>query len=337
MGTTFIELRNVSRWYGRQQALRDVSLTLPPGRIGLLGPNGAGKSTLLKILLGLLPPSAGAGSVLGQPLLPPQGGTSLPAGVAKSFQALGHELLGPGSVLRRAIGYMSEADSLISGMRGADYVALAGELYGMPRKQALRRAHEVLTYMGLEDARYRKVEEYSTGMKQRLKLAQALVHDPPVLLLDEPTSGLDPAGREGMLGLLLSLGKDFGKTVLLCTHLLGDVERVCETVVILHRGRVLCQGGVQELCRRRQNCFRLNVQGDPLAFLEELRLEGVEVLHDNGRGELRVRVPAGWVTRAFFTLADNHGVLVRGLRRDDEDLEEMFHRVIDESEQVISH
>src|SRR5271167_3816995 len=200
----FIHLQGVNRFYGSHQALKDVSLDLTPGMIGLLGPNGAGKSTLLKILMGLLPPTSGTGSVLG------------------------HDLLKAGSPLRRAIGYMPEADALVPGMRGADYVALAGELYGMPRRQALRRAHEVLTYLGLEEARYRRLEEYSTGMKQRLKLGQTLVHDPPVLLLDEPTSGMDPAGREGMLDLLVTLGTEHGKSILLSTHLLGDVEKVCE-------------------------------------------------------------------------------------------------------------
>src|SRR5262249_10308442 len=151
------------------------------------------------------------------------------------------------------------------GLRGAEYVALAGELYGMPRRQAQRRAHEVLTYLELEDARYRRLEEYSTGMKQRLKLAQALVHDPPLLLLDEPTSGLDPAGREAMLRLLLVLGREQGKSLMLSTHLLGDVERVCETVVILHQGQVLRQGGVDELRARRQDRYRLQIQGDPTA------------------------------------------------------------------------
>src|ERR1700676_2183795 len=142
---------------------------------------------------------------------------------------------------------MPEADALVPGLHGAEYVALAGELYGMPRRQAQRRAHEELTYLELDDARYRRLEEYSTGMKQRLKLAQALVHDPAVLLLDEPTSGLDPAGRESMPRLLLALGKEHGKSLLLSTHLLGDVEQVCETVVILHKGQVLRQGGVDEL------------------------------------------------------------------------------------------
>jgi ABC-2 type transport system ATP-binding protein len=304
----FIDLQNVSCWYGKHQALQDVTLQLPPGRIGLLGPNGAGKSTLLKILLGLLPPSAGTGTVLG------------------------HSLAGEGTALRRAIGYMPEADALLPGLRGAEYVALAGELYGMPRKQALRRAHEILTYLDLEDARYRRLEEYSMGMKQRLKLAQALVHDPPVLLLDEPTSGMDPPGRDGMLRLLLCLCRDHGKVMLLSTHLLADVEAVCDRVVILHHGQVLRQGGVEELRLRRQDRYRLQVQGPLEAFREELALEGVRILEDNTRGELRVAVPPGWVTRAFFVLAENHGVLLRGLQRDDEDLEELFHRVISESE-----
>ncbi|MBI3411527.1 MAG: ABC transporter ATP-binding protein [Planctomycetes bacterium] len=302
----FIDLQGISRFYGKHQALRDVSLRLEKGRVGLLGPNGAGKSTLLKILMGLLPPSSGTGTVLG------------------------HDLGGDGTLLRRSIGYLPEADGLVPGMRGADYVALAGELYGMPRKQALRRAHEVLTYLDLGEARYRRLEEYSTGMKQRLKLAQALVHDPPALFLDEPTGGLDPAGRRGMLELLLTLGREHGKAILLSTHLLGDIDKVCDAVIILHEGRVLCQGDVGTLCRRRQDRYRLQIQGEPNGFLEELRIEGVEILDDNGRGGFRVRVPAGWVTRAFFILADHHGVLVRGLEPDDEDLEELFHRVIEE-------
>jgi ABC-2 type transport system ATP-binding protein len=334
MTQTFLELKNISRWYGQQQALKEVSLRLPPGRVGLLGPNGAGKSTLLKILLGLLPPSSGTGSVLGQPLQPPRRESPGLLRPVEACRSLIYDLFGPGNALRRALGYMPEADPLITNMRGADFVALAGELYGLPRKQALRRAHEVLTYLGLEDARYRALEEYSTGMKQRLKLAQALVHDPPVLLLDEPTSGLDPAGRDTMLKLLLELGREFGKTVLLCTHLLGDVERVCETVVILYEGRVLCQGTVQELCRSREDRYRLQVEGDPQAFIEELQMEGAAVLARNDHGELRVRVPAGWINRAFFALADNHGVVIRGLQRDDENLEEMFHRVIDEANTV---
>jgi ABC-2 type transport system ATP-binding protein len=313
-GTTaepLLDLVNLSRWYGSFQALNNVTVRLPHGRIGLLGPNGAGKSSLLKIMLGLLTPSSGGGRVLGQ------------------------DVSRGSPLLRQAIGYMPEADALIPGMNGAEYVALAGELYGLPRRDAQRRAHEVLTYLEMEDARYRKLEEYSTGMKQRLKLAQALVHDPPVLFLDEPTSGLDPSGREAMLRLLLTLGKEHGKSFILCTHLLGDVERVCQTVVILNQGRILRQGAVAELCARRQDRYRLQIQGDAQRFLEELRLEGVRVVHDNGRGGINVAVPPSWeTTRPFFALADNHGVVLRGLQRDDEDLEELFHRVLDESNGV---
>jgi ABC-2 type transport system ATP-binding protein len=308
LATPLLELHDLSRWYGSFHALRGISTRLMPGRIGLLGPNGAGKSSLLKILLGLLPPSSGSGRVLGQDIT-------------------------AGAALRQAIGYMPEADGLVPGLMGVDYVALAGELYGMPRREARRRAHEVLTYLDLEDARYRRLEEYSTGMKQRLKLAQALVHDPPVLLLDEPTSGLDPAGREAMLDLLSALGREHGKSLILCTHLLGDVERVCDTVLILHHGRLLRQGNVSELCAARQDRYRLQVVGETEAFREELLLEGVSVVEDNKKGRWRVAVPPGWQTRGFFALAHNHGVTIQGLAGDDESLEELFHRVLAEADQ----
>lgn len=299
-----LELHHLQRWFGQQHALKDINLRLLPGRIGLLGPNGAGKSTLLKILLGLLPPSSGKGRILGM------------------------DLASAGAELRRSIGYMTEADALVPGMCGAEYVAFAGELCGMPRRHAQRRSHEVLTYLELEDARYRRLEEYSTGMKQRIKLAQALVHDPPVLLLDEPTSGLDPAGRDAMLNLLHTISTDFGKSILLSTHLLGDVERVCDHVVILHHGSIVGQGAVAELCARRHDRFRLLLDGESAGFKQDLAREGVTILKDNGRGELRVAVPQGWTTRAFFAHADHHGIVLRGLERDDENLEELFHRAV---------
>jgi ABC-2 type transport system ATP-binding protein len=304
-----IDLDRVSRVFGNYQALCDVTLQLKPGRIGLLGPNGAGKSTLLKILMGLLSPSTGSGRVLDQAL------------VAGSEREGNFEL-------RRLIGFMPEADALVPGLRGVEYVALAGELCGMPARQAQRRAHEVLTYLELEDARYRLLDEYSTGMKQRIKLAQALIHDPPVLLLDEPTSGLDPAGRDAMLRLLLELGRDFGKSLILSTHLLADVETVCEQVVILMNGQVRGQGSVAELCARRHDRYRLQIQGDAEAFKRDLALEGAALLDDNERGELRLTVPTGWNSRAFFVLAEKSGLLLRGVIRDDETLEELFLRTV---------
>ena len=301
-----IELDGIGRTFGTFAALRGVTLRLAPGRIGLLGPNGAGKSTLLKILMGLLAPTSGAGRVLNHTLSTNE--------ADEDFE------------LRRLIGFMPEADALVPGLRGVDYVALAGELYGMPRKQAIRRAHEVLTYLELEEARYRKLEEYSTGMKQRLKLAQALVHDPPVLLLDEPTSGLDPAGRDAMLRLLLELGKDFGKSLIVSTHLLADVEAVCEQVVILFEGQVRGQGAVAELCARRRERFVLRVQGDVEAFRAALTAGAVRVLTYNAKGEFHVSVPPTWQPRDAFVTAASVGAVVRAILPDDETLEEMFLR-----------
>jgi ABC-2 type transport system ATP-binding protein len=165
-------------------------------------------------------------------------------------------------------------------------------------------------------------------MKQRAKLAQALVHDPPVLLLDEPTSGLDPAGRDALLRLVRNLGTEHGKSVLLSTHLLADVEAVCERVVILAGGRVRGVGTVAELCSRRQDRYRIRVQGEAAAFRDDLATEGVRVLEDNGQGEWRVAVPTGWSNLAFFKLADVNRVVIRSLVRDDETLEELFLRTV---------
>ncbi len=300
-----LDLHDLTRTFGTHVALAGVTLRLPPGRVGLLGPNGAGKSTLLKILMGLLPPTAGTGSVLGHPL--------------------GQD----DWRLRRMIGFMPEADALVPGLTGVEYVTFAGELYGMPRRQAMRRAHEVLGFLGLEEARYRKVDEYSLGMKQRVKLAQAVVHDPPCLLLDEPTSGLDPAGRDALLNLIRELGTDHGKSVLMSTHLLADVQAVCERVVIVAGGTVRGVGTVAELCGRRDDRFRLRVQGDTApAFRADLESEGVTLIADDGRGELRVAVPAGWSNLTFFKLADLNDVVIRSLTRDDESLTELFLRTV---------
>ncbi len=306
-----IELRAVTRTFGAFTALHEVTLSLPPGRIGLLGPNGAGKSTLLKILMGLIPPSGGTGRVLTEPL----GGDRDTEGNWR---------------LRRLIGFMPEADALVPGLTGVEYASLAGELYGMPRRDAIRRAHEVLSYLELEEARYRRVEEYSAGMKQRAKLAQALIHDPPVLLLDEPTSGLDPAGRDAMLRLVTTLATDHGKSVLLSTHLLADVEAVCERVVIIAGGRIRREGTVAELCERRQDRYRLRVQGEAAAFRKELARSGVALLGDTGQGEWRVAVPEGWSNLSFFRHASSAGVVIRSLVHDDETLEELFLRTVAE-------
>ena len=304
-----IELNSLSRTFGSFMALSDITLSLPEGRIGVLGPNGAGKSTLLKILMGLLSPSAGTGRVLDQ--------------------TLGDDRDSEGNWrLRRLIGFMPENESLVPGLTGIEYVSLAGELYGMPRRDAQRRAHEVLSFLELEEARYRRVEQYSLGMKQRVKLAQALIHDPPVLLLDEPTSGLDPAGRDAMLKLIRTLGVDHGKSVLLSTHLLADVEAVCERVVIIAGGRIRSIGTVEELCSRRMNRMRLRVQGESTAFRTHLEKSGASVVGEANNGDWRVAVPDGWANLSFFELAESHGVAIRALTHDDETLEELFLRMV---------
>lgn len=205
-------------------ALKGLTLTLERGIVGLLGPNGAGKSTLLKALLGLLKPSRGTGLVLGVPL----GGDE-------------------SAKLRSRIGYMPEYDALIEDASAYEQVAFWGELSGLARESARDRAHEVLYFVGLDESRYRPVSGYSTGMRQRVKLAQALVHSPELIFLDEPTNGLDPDGRRRMLELVLRVHAELGTGVILASHLLGDVERVADQLVILDQGQIKAAGSMAGL------------------------------------------------------------------------------------------
>ena len=203
------------RYPGGVIALDGLTLELEPGIIGLVGANGAGKSTFLRILLGLLEPTSGRASVLGRDVR--TGGTSL----------------------RRYLGYMPESDSLPPDMTATDFVGQMGRLSGLPAAAARERAAEVLRHVGLFEERYRPMGGYSTGMKQRVKLAQALVHDPRLLLLDEPTNGLDPAGRDEMLALVRRTGTEFGIAVIVASHLLGEIERVCDFLVAIDAGRLI--------------------------------------------------------------------------------------------------
>jgi ABC-2 type transport system ATP-binding protein len=296
-----IDLVDVRRTFGNFVALEGITLQLATGRIGLLGPNGAGKSTLLKLLMGLIAPTSGRGTLLGHPL-----------GIESDWQ------------LRRLIGFMPEADTLVPGLTGVEYVSLAGQLCGMARRQADRRAHEVLSFLQLEEARYRKVEEYSAGMKQRAKLAQALVHDPALLLLDEPTSGLDPAGRDAMLHLIRELGTSHGKSIIVSTHLLADVTTVCDRVILMAGGTIRGEGTVEEMCAKRANRYRLKIHGELADFEYALRARGVELIPQTIPGELRVSVPPGWEPLEFFKLAGVSQAAIRSLLPDDETLEDLF-------------
>lgn len=297
-----VDIHHISRSYGQLRALRDVTLVLEPGAIGLVGNNGAGKSTLLKILLGLLAPDAGHGKILGR------------------------DILHATRQLRGQIGYMSESAAIVPVLRGVEYVALAGDLYGMPHRDARRRAHEVLNYLGLGEMRYRRLEEYSTGNLQRLKLAAALVHDPQLLLLDEPTNGLDPAGRLAMLELLEDLIAETNKSVILCTHLLGDVERLCQQIVVLDRGTVVRCGTMQELRADAGNRYEIGWDGPGERFLDGLRSAGAELARVADSRALAI-VPADWNTLQLFQIAAAAGVTIKHLKPDEEDLERFFFRV----------
>ncbi|MCA9145738.1 MAG: ABC transporter ATP-binding protein [Planctomycetaceae bacterium] len=306
--TSLLQLRQVTHFYGNVCALRDVNLEIEPGAIGLIGQNGAGKSTMMQILLGLIRPTQGTATVLG------------------------HDVRTAGIRLRGRVGFMPERDSILPGLNGIEYVALAGELCGMPRRQAMRRAHETLSYLGMEDARYRRLEQYSVGMSQRLRLAATLVHDPDLLLLDEPTAGLDPEGRAAMLALLDTLATRPGKSLVLSSHLLGDIERVCTSAIILNQGQVVGKGRLDELRAQRQQCYQLHWEGDATNFLAALRQRGVDVQVDNRRDQARAIVPDGWKTRLFFADACEHSVLLTGLVPEEEDLEAVYHRTINSSE-----
>ena len=297
-----VDLHEVTRSYGQVRALNGVTLRLEPGTIGLIGNNGAGKSTLLKILLGLLRPDSGDGTLLGFPL-----------------QRAGRQL-------RRLVGYMPESAATVPMLRGVEYVALSGDLYGMPHRDARRRAHEVLGYVGLGELRYRRLEEYSTGNLQRLKLAAALVHDPQVLLLDEPTNGLDPAGRQAMLRLLHDLIAETRKSLILCTHLLGDVERLCQQIVVLDRGAVVRSGTMDSLRADVRNRYELGWEGPADAFLGELQAAGIDVWRA-ANGKAQVTAPSGWQTSDFFRLASRAGAVINHLKPDEENLERLFLRI----------
>jgi len=214
-----LSARNVTKRYGAVRALDSATFDIEEGVTGLLGANGAGKSTSLKLFLGLIRPDEGALEFLGAPV-------------------------GRDPISRERIGYMPEYDCLPASVPAAEFVTHMAEVSGLPRVEARVRATDVLRHSGLFEERYRPIGTYSTGMKQRVKLAQALVHDPVLVLLDEPTAGLDPIGRREMLDLIARTGREFGISIVLSSHLMGDVERTCDRVVVLDAGTVLRAGPV---------------------------------------------------------------------------------------------
>jgi ABC-2 type transport system ATP-binding protein len=294
-------IRNLTVQYGQLRALDDFSVDIPEGCVGLLGPNGAGKTTLIKTLLGFVKPSHGHATVLG------------------------FDIATQRKAIRQHIGLMPEQDCHIPGLSAVQFVAYAGELAGMPKEQALRRAHEVLEYCGLGEARYRNVETYSTGMKQRIKLAQALVHGPKLLLLDEPTNGLDPRGREEMLELIRSVSHGKGVNVVVSSHLLPDIERVSDQVIVVAGGRLRSEGFIIDLKRIAGQPVDVELKDTSEPFVQAVRNMGGSVLEQR-TFEYRLQFPGTHEENAKLILnaANEAGAQVRSLRLAERSLEEAF-------------
>src|SRR2546422_469048 len=303
-----VTLDHVTVAYGRSQVLQDVTTTFASGAVGLLGPNGAGKSTMIKALLGFIVPEQGRMRILGLDV------------AVSSLE------------IRARVGYMPESDAHIPGMNAVSFVAYCGELAGLPRVDAMQRAHEVLFYVGLGEARYRNVETYSTGMKQRIKLAQALVHDPDLLFLDEPTNGMDPKGRDEMLELVRDLAHNKGVNLILSSHLLPDVEYTCDDVVVMDKGRIATAGPIDALKQPRGRVYELRVKtpsGELEPFLEYLRTAGLDC-HATDEDVMRVFVPGEGGARRLFELASSERVQVRHLRPSVPTLEDVFAHAVGE-------
>jgi ABC-2 type transport system ATP-binding protein len=294
-----IRLEDITKDYGAFRALDGVSLEIGPGITGLLGPNGAGKSTLIKVLLGLVKINAGGGEVLG------------------------YELGRQARLIRSVVGYMPEDDCYLAGLSGVEMVQFEARLSRIPAIEALRRSHEILDFCGAGQERYRPVETYSTGMRQKLKFAQAIVHDPPLLILDEPTSGLDPEERDAMLNRIRILARKHHKAVLLCTHILPDVQAICDAVVILARGRVRVSERLDVLSRPAAPAFQVRVVGAPDRLVDRIRRDGIEVrVADDGT--LTVHGREEVMQHELWRWARDVGVGIRRLTPARNSMEQIF-------------
>ena len=295
------EISSLTIKYGETVAVSDLTCSVPEGCVGLLGPNGAGKTTLIKALLGFLKPDSGGGNVLG------------------------HDIVTDGLKIRMEVGLMPEVECHIPGLSAVEYTAYAGELAGMPKQHAMRRAHEVLEYCGLGEARYRKLETYSTGMKQKAKLAQALVHGPHLLFLDEPTNGLDPAGRDEMLNLIKDISHGKGVNVVVSSHLLNDIERTCDHVIVMQSGTVRKQESVSQIKEVSAVQWDIELREPVEAFAEALKNRSGSVISLLSN-RYRIEFPAGMKEpgRAVLMAARDSGAQVRGMTKAQRTLEDAF-------------
>jgi ABC-2 type transport system ATP-binding protein len=280
--------------------------------IGLLGPNGAGKSTLINTLLGFHPSSKGTASVFGL------------------------DTYRDRAQIRGQIGYMPENDSFIGNMSGVHFVRYMAELAGLPSRQALERAHEALFCVGLGEVRYRKVNSYSLGMKQLIKLAQALAHGPKLLILDEPTNGLDPIARQRMIQLIKDLRKEGSVYLLISSHLLRDIDETCDEVLILKRGRIAELCNIEAERRSNRSFMELETVGATEKFSVSLRGLGCECASFPG-GRIKLVIPDHIEARDLYVVAAEQGVQIRRMNQRRDSLEDIFLRAMDMESERPSH
>jgi len=300
-----VETRGLRKAYGSVVALDRMDLTIPRAAVGLLGPNGAGKTTLLKLLLGLSRPSEGTASVLG------------------------FDTRTQGIAIRERVGYMPESDVLPPGTTAADFVGHMAEMSGLPSREARQRAADVLYQVGLDEERYRLIKGFSTGMKQRVKLAQAIVHDPGLVFLDEPTNGMDPQGREEMLELIIRIHRMLGMAVVVSSHILEDIERVCDYVVIVNGGKLIAAQPISSEMGPASTDLLVRIDGDPALFIARLEQAGFQAgpsRDEEARalGEIAVRFDGERTYDAVRDAAVDLGYALRTLRTRERSLEDLY-------------
>jgi ABC-2 type transport system ATP-binding protein len=303
--TPVIELEGLGVRFGKRDILKGLTCSLSGRTIGLLGPNGAGKSTLINTLLGFYQPSGGTARIFG------------------------HDIRTQTKQIRGIVGYMPENDAFIANMTAVSFIRFMGELSGLPSEAALERAHESLFYVGLGEARYRKVGTYSLGMKQLAKLAQAIVHGPKLIILDEPTNGLDPPARLRMIRMIKEMREVHGVHIVLCSHLLRDVEEICEEVLILKDGRIVHYSNLEEERRANRHFVEMEPVGDSAAFAQALEGMGCECALSANR--LKAVLSNGMEIRDIYRLAGERGVQLRRLNYRRDTLEDIFLKAMETS------
>jgi ABC-2 type transport system ATP-binding protein len=294
-----IDLDGLSVAFGRRPILQDLRADMRGRAIGLLGPNGAGKTTLIHTLLGFHPPTAGTARIFGKDI----------TGEAREIKSL--------------VGYMPERDSFIAQMSAVHLVRLMAELSGLPPEAALERAHEALFYVGLGEARYRRLDTYSLGMKQLAKLAQAIVHGPKLIFLDEPTNGLDPPARARMIKLIREIRDSGQANIVLSSHLLHDVEECCEEILILKDGRIAVYCNLEEERKSNRKFLMLETRGDLSKFAEALRALGCEYAITGDR-RVKVVLDENIEVRDLYRVAAEQQIQIRRLSYKRDSLEDIF-------------